>query len=125
MSWWRSAATSTAPWRSSLRPSQTKTRKPPESRFSALIDRPDREWADRDDAAIAVALGAVGERGIDGGLLVRGPQAEARPARGADRDGVPAHAVGELAHDLVARICDDRGVRRRMEESGDPQQGWD
>ena len=97
----------------------------PAEPLSALIDRSHRERADRDDVTITVAPGAVGERGIDGGLLIGGLQAEARPARGADRDCVPAHAIGELAHDLVARICDDRGIGRRVEEAGDLEQARD
>src|SRR5436305_2506286 len=69
---------------------------------SALIRRAHRERADRNHMAIAVVLGAVGERGIDGGLLIGGFQAETGAARGAGGDGIPAHAVGELAHHLVA-----------------------
>ena len=79
------------------------------------IRRPDRERADRDHVAVAVPLDAIGERAVHGGLLVGSLQAEAGAPCGADGDRVPAHAIAELADDLVARIGHNRGIGRGVE----------
>ena len=67
--------------------------------------------------AIGVALGAIGERIVDGALFIRSPKPEAGPALIADRNRIPsACGIVQPARDVVARVGDDgrvaRGARR-------------
>src|SRR5258708_25953030 len=90
---------------------------------SSLI-RSDRERPDRDDVAIGVTLGAIGERAIDRGLFGGRLQSKSRPASRAHGNRVPAAGrFGDPAGDIVACFGADHPVAGSLEESGDPQQG--
>ena len=111
ISWCRSGARSISAVAQQFAPFATTSRT---SSHGSLIDRPDRERADRDDVAIAVALGAIGERALTAVCsLAAFRPSPGRPAAPTATAFQPVDAIGELARDVVPRIGGDRRRCRR------------